>query len=273
MVVAEELSITRAAKRLGMQQSPLSRSLKRLQTDLGFSLLGTTGNRVLLTPEGQHMAIEARRLLQQVADLYVRTTHQGEGPRLRLSFTFSAGGQLPHLLALNRQMATPAVLGLSPVPPHEPSPTDGQVLIAPARLPLPGTLQHPLWEEPLLAALPSQDDYGDRSHVLLWELALLGPIYIPSDLSRTLDQVPRRVRFRDVAYLDAPTLRCLLLAGHCSALLPASLAPSLAGAGIVLTPVSDLAPVLFCAHIAQTSTPGLAAWVAALVDRLNPPLG
>jgi hypothetical protein len=109
--------------------------------------------------------------------------------------------------------------------------------------------------------------------VLLPELGLLGPTYVPSDLSRHFDQVPRRVRIGYVSYLDVPTLGSLLAAGHCSALLPASLAATFPQTEVLLKPVTDLAPVRFCAHLAQTSAPSLQAWVSAMIVRLAPPLG
>lgn len=269
VIVAEELNITRAAHRLGMQQSPLSRSLQRLQAEVGCKLLDTTGKRVSLTREGQHMATEARRVLQHVADLSVRTRGTSEVARIRLDFTFSAGGQLPRLLAHNQAQERPAVLTLSPVSADDPAPVYGQVLIAPARLPQPGINQHPLWDEPLLAAILPDTRLANLTQVLLSELSQAGMIYLPADLASVLDPMPRRIRFREVAYVDVPTVTSLLIAGHCSVLVPSSLCPAFEQAGLLLKPVADLPPATICAHVAESSDTSVMHWVKHMASVLG----
>ena len=268
LVVSEELNITRAAKRLGMQQSPLSRSLKRLQTELALKLLDTTGNRVALTFEGQHLALEARRLLRQVADLHQPAQGPAQGPRFRVGFTFSAGSHLPRLLTLNQAQERPALISLSAVLPDEPAPSYGQILIAPPRMPQPGIRQVALWHEPLLAAVPTSHPLSCLSQVMIQELGKLGTIYLPSDLRRALDPLPRTIRLRDMPYLDAPTVSSLLMVTPCSALLPASLSPVFHHAGLTLKPVADLPPIALCAHLADASDPSLELWVETMAQHL-----
>ena len=71
VAVAEELHFGRAAARLHMTQPPLSRAIKRLETDLGHVLLHRSPAGVSLTPAGASLYDEARTLLAQ-AD-HVRT--------------------------------------------------------------------------------------------------------------------------------------------------------------------------------------------------------
>ena len=49
--VAEELSFTRAATVLGIDQPLLLRQINQLQTQLGFPLFDRSGPRIALTPE------------------------------------------------------------------------------------------------------------------------------------------------------------------------------------------------------------------------------
>src|SRR5688572_2093382 len=86
--VAEELSFSKAAKRLHVAQPALSRAIKQLESTLGANVLERTRHMVRLTPAGAVLLQEVRLLLDQVADISsrVRRTAAGEEGELRLGY-------------------------------------------------------------------------------------------------------------------------------------------------------------------------------------------
>ncbi len=67
IVIAEELNVTKAAKRLHMAQPPLSRQLKQLENELGLLLFERNNNkRLLLTVEGELFLKRAKEIVQRV---------------------------------------------------------------------------------------------------------------------------------------------------------------------------------------------------------------
>ena len=62
--VAEARSFTRAGDRLGRSQSAISLQIRRLEERLGKRLLERDPRRVALTPDGEALLVQARRLLR-----------------------------------------------------------------------------------------------------------------------------------------------------------------------------------------------------------------
>ncbi|MGD1067148.1 MAG: LysR family transcriptional regulator [Vulcanimicrobiaceae bacterium] len=71
VVVAEELHFRRAAERLAITQSPLSRIIRRLEFELDAPLFERTKRAVRLTAAGDALLPVARRLLAQADDFAV----------------------------------------------------------------------------------------------------------------------------------------------------------------------------------------------------------
>ena len=90
--VAEELHFGRAAARLNMTQPPLSQTIQALEAELGQRLFARTNRSVVLTPAGEALLTEARRLLLQASHLpdLVRQAASGETGRLALAFVSTA---------------------------------------------------------------------------------------------------------------------------------------------------------------------------------------
>ncbi|MGK5642787.1 LysR family transcriptional regulator [Streptomyces sp. URMC 126] len=72
VAVAEELHFGRAAARLHMSQPPLSRAIRRLESDVGASLFDRSPAGVALTPVGVVLLGEARDLLERADRLRAR---------------------------------------------------------------------------------------------------------------------------------------------------------------------------------------------------------
>jgi LysR family transcriptional regulator, benzoate and cis,cis-muconate-responsive activator of ben and cat genes len=86
--VAEELSFSRAARRLNVAQPAISRAVKQLENELGAEVLERTRHRVRLTPAGTVLVREYASLLQQVDEMSsrVRRIASGEEGELRLGY-------------------------------------------------------------------------------------------------------------------------------------------------------------------------------------------
>lgn len=106
LVVAEELSFSRAAARVHIEPSPLSRAIKELEAGLGVTLLQRTKAGMQLTWAGEVFQDEARRILSLVGDAQsrVRAAEKGYRGRLRIGLTDSlAQPYLAKLLARCRE--------------------------------------------------------------------------------------------------------------------------------------------------------------------------
>ncbi|MDE1994304.1 MAG: LysR family transcriptional regulator [Rhizobiaceae bacterium] len=92
LAVAEELNFTRAARRVGIGQPPLSNQIRDLEEEIGAPLFRRLPHGAELTEAGQVFLPEARALLakaEQAKALALRAA-RGELGRLRVGFTGSA---------------------------------------------------------------------------------------------------------------------------------------------------------------------------------------
>ncbi len=92
VAVAEERHITRAARRLGMQQPPLSQQIRALETELGTKLFTRGARGVEPTAAGQAFLAEAYAILNSVRQAATRAQQAARGQvgRLSVGFTTSA---------------------------------------------------------------------------------------------------------------------------------------------------------------------------------------
>ncbi|HEY8582663.1 MAG TPA: LysR substrate-binding domain-containing protein [Capillimicrobium sp.] len=103
VAVAEELHFSRAAVRLSLAQSALSAQIRQLEAELGGPLLVRTTRKVELTPAGEALLTDARRMiaLAEEATLRARALARGEAGALVIgSLGPAPGGVLAPVLAL-----------------------------------------------------------------------------------------------------------------------------------------------------------------------------
>lgn len=102
VAVAETEHVARAAERLHISQSPLSRQIRQLEEDLGLQLFERIKQRVRLTPAGRAFLDEARDLLAQARRIEERARQVGKGEMCSLSIGYCEGvvhnGRLPAAL-------------------------------------------------------------------------------------------------------------------------------------------------------------------------------
>lgn len=103
VAVAEELHFSRAAVRLNLAQSALSAQVRQLEAELGGPLLMRNTRKVELTPAGESLLTDARRLLALADDAKrrARALARGEAGSLVIgSLGPAPGGVLAPVLAM-----------------------------------------------------------------------------------------------------------------------------------------------------------------------------
>lgn len=238
--VAEELSFTRAARRLHLAQPPLSRHIRALEEKIGAPLFDRQPRVVALTPAGRAFHEESRGLLAQLiraAETARRAAH-GEETQLRLGFVSAVlGGEIVRVLRHFREAHPSVQLVLHDMPPAE------QVrLIAEGRLDggfvgltpadrTPSLRFIPWWRERLLVFVPSGHPLSTRTRVDLAALRTERFVAVSSEaapaFSVLVHDLCRKAGFRPRIVLEssrAQAVAVMVAAGSGVAILPESLA-------------------------------------------------
>lgn len=98
MAIAEELSFRKAAERVFIDQSALSRRIQNLEDGLGYQLIFRTTREVVLTEAGRVFYEEIAPAMQALARAgeVARVAAEGKSGRLRLAYmSFAAPGVMP----------------------------------------------------------------------------------------------------------------------------------------------------------------------------------
>lgn len=102
VAVAETENVGRAAERLHISQSPLSRQIRQLEDHLGLQLFERVKQRVRLTTAGREFLGEARNLLAQAERVEEQARLAGRGEACSLGIGYCEGvihsGRLPTAL-------------------------------------------------------------------------------------------------------------------------------------------------------------------------------
>ena len=236
IAVAEELSFTKAARRLNIAQPPLSQQVKQVEERLGVSLFLRSSRKCELTPAGSAFVEAARRAVGEVerAAEAARRAARGETDRLRIGFTDSAALSVVPAL-IRRFRATHPTVHLE----LREASTNAQLLalerdqedIVLVRGPLrdhPGTVEV-IHREPFLAAVPSVGPMGRRRNLTLPAIAaeplVLFPRHSAPEFHDTILAMFRRAKCTpQIGYEAAEyqTMMSLVAAGLGLSVVPAS---------------------------------------------------
>lgn len=286
LAVAEELSFTRAARRLHLAQPPLSRHIRALEDKIGARLFDRQTRAVALTPAGRAFHEESRGLLAQLirAGETARRAAQGEETRLRLGFVSAVlGSEIVRVLRHFREAHSTVQILLQDLPPAE-----QMRLVAEGRLDagfvglLPaeratGLRFVPWFRERLLVFVPSGHPLAGRSRVDLAALRGERFVAVSSEaapaFSALVHDLCRQAGFRPRIILEsarAQAVAVMVAAGSGIAILPESLRDfaGISAPGIALRGSPEITHVF--ARPAAPPSPAMKNLLEALAEAPEP---
>jgi DNA-binding transcriptional LysR family regulator len=177
IAVAEELHFARAAERVGIEQSPLSRAIRELELDLGVSLFTRTSRSTRMTKAGESLLVDARRLLIETRQIAKRArfTVIGKASCLRLGFSQAvADSRLSRLLAISHREESEVTFSILEAPTSQlPTYLRDDVIdvaVSCTEMNSGGLISHAIWSIPLVAVVSVHHPLALRSSLQLDEL-------------------------------------------------------------------------------------------------------
>jgi DNA-binding transcriptional LysR family regulator len=254
VAVAEELHFGRAAERLHIAQPSLSQQIRRLETQLDVQLLERTSRRVEITPAGEAMLREGRRLLEHAGRL-VHAVRTAGAEQLVVGFYGSAASLLltDVLRTFSRRQPNVAVAVRELELSHVEAITSGPIDVAFTRL-APGEAEleiEVLLREPRVVALPAEHPLAARGEVeyasLRGERFITGPqTHNPSWRAQWLAEQRRHGLPGEIAAEAASVQEILTLvaSGRGVCLVPAAAARLYPRSDVTYVPVRDAEPAI-----------------------------
>lgn len=232
VTLAETGHMTRAAEQLNTTQPTLSRSLARLEQQIGAPLFDRGSRRLQLNPSGEVLLEHARRSLVELrtATEHIRSLRDPETGTVRLGFLHSAATWLaPELIRSFRAQAPLARFVLTQAATYELVTLldDGAIDLA-VTGPRPGSATlgwHTVHREELCLAVPRDHRLAAAQQVEIAEIAAepliaLGPSF---GLRRLTDELFARAGIAPAIAFEAaeiPTMESLAAAGLGVAVVP-----------------------------------------------------
>lgn len=281
IAVAEELHFARAAERLHIEQSPLSRAIKELEEDLGAQLFVRTTRSTRLTLAGKLFLENVPRVLtalQQARDS-VKSAANGFHGQLRVALSDGVPPlRFSTFLALCRQEEPEIEIRLSEVPLsqqikglHEDLYDAG---FARSDEVGEGIVAEPVWHDPLMVAVPARHPLMTYKRIPLQEVLryplVLGDPQICEGYARQIERVLRQINQEPlIAERVASTdlMMALVSAGFALGLAGASQIAASRESGVVARPLVGRTPMLTTYLLRLDNEPSEA--LARFVERVS----
>lgn len=289
LAVAEELRFARAAEKLHIEQSPLSRAIKELEEELGVVLFARTTRNTRLTRAGKLFLEHVRRVLAAVEQARESVKAAANGFHGQLRVALSDGitpSRLSALLVLCRQEEPEVEIRFFEVPLSQQ--IKGlhsdlcDVGFAQSNEVGDGIITIPAWSDTLMVAVPARHPLLAHKRIPLDEL-LRYPLVLcdPQVCEGHAKHVERVLRRTEMEPLIAERVAsCDLM----MALVSAGFALGLAGAahiaasreqGVVARPLAQRVPPLttYLLHLDHDSSDELARFIERVqtIESLEPP--
>ncbi|RIZ35906.1 D-alanyl-D-alanine endopeptidase [Pseudomonas aeruginosa] len=258
IAVAEELHFARAAEKLHIEQSPLSRAIKELEEELGVELFARTTRSTRLTRAGKLLFEHVPRVfsaLQQARDS-VKAAANGFHRQLRIALSDGlTPSRLPALLALCRQEEPEVEIRFFEVPLSQQ--IKGlhsdlyDVGFARADDVGEGVVACPVWNDPIMVAVPARHPLLAHKRIPLEEL-LRYPLVLCDPLvceghARQVERVLRRVDMEPIVaerVASCDLMMALVSAGFALGLTGAAHITASREQGVVARPLMGRSPLL-----------------------------
>jgi LysR family hydrogen peroxide-inducible transcriptional activator len=177
VALAQERHFGRAAQKCFVTQPTLSLALAKLEDELGMKLFERNKNEVLVSPRGQQVVDQARRVLDEVGKI----AHIARGAKDQLSGALRIGAiptigpyLLPELVPILRKLAPamPLVIEENLTGNLAPMLRDGELDVVIIALPfaMPGVKTDFVYEEPFSIVVPQDHPWAHRKSVRPSEL-------------------------------------------------------------------------------------------------------
>lgn len=176
-VLAEELNFTRAAERLNISQPPLSVQISQLEDELQVRLFNRTSRKVELTEAGRAFQRNIANVFGHLHDAVIRTQEVEQGMAGHIDMGLSGShflSPLPELIHRHTKQSPDIAIAL-----HEMQPAQqlealqrGHLDVSISRTEINDSklFSTLLWEDPVVAALPSGHALSDRQSLTLNDL-------------------------------------------------------------------------------------------------------
>ena len=281
LIVAEELHFARAAERLHIDQSPLSRTIKELEEELGARLFVRTTRSTQLTRAGQSFLAHVPRVftaLEQARDS-VKSATNGFHGQLRIALSDGiTPSRLPALLARSREEDPEVEIRLFEMPLdqqiqglHDDLYDAGFSMANEVGV---GIIAEPAWEDELMVAVPARHPLLAYKRVppeeVLRHPLVLGDPAICEGHARQIDRILRKQDREPLIVQYVATFDVMMT------FVSAGLALGLAGAahiassrepGVVGRPLAGKSPMLTTYLLRRDAEPSQA--LARFIERVE----